>query len=78
MTAYLARITVRDPLDAAERVGMGEALGADADTELANGAVEFSVPGEAPDLPTASIAARRHAGEILDGYAYEVDVIELP
>jgi len=78
MTAYLARITVRDPLDEDERRGMGEALGADAERELVDGAVEFAVPGEAPDLPTASIAARRHAAEILDGFDYEVEVDDLP
>jgi len=78
MTAYLARITVRDSLDEDERRGMGDALGSDAERERADGAIEFCVPGEAPDLPTASIAARRHAAEILDGFDYDVDVAELP
>ena len=78
MAAYLAQITVRDVLEDDERVGMGDALGAHEDHEVTDGSTMFVVLGEAPDLPTASIAARRHAAEVLDGFTYEVDVVDLP
>jgi len=78
MPAYLARITVTPLFDAAERLGMGDALGAVEVREMSAGTVEFAVPGEAPDLTTASAEASRHAAELLDGYTYEIDVSELP
>lgn len=74
MPVYLAMITVFDLLDDDERAGMGDALGARSDHELAGERVIFSVLGEAPDLPTASAAAAQHTAEVLDGYTYEVDV----
>ncbi|HEY8717107.1 hypothetical protein [Pengzhenrongella sp.] len=74
MPAYLARITVFDVLDDDERAGMGDALGAHGEPEMAGEQVVFSVLGEAPDLPTASAAATQHTAEVLDGYTYEVDV----
>lgn len=78
MPAYLARITVTQLFDTDEQLGMGDALGALEDHEVSAGTVVFSVPGEAPDLTTASAAASRHAAELLDGYTYEVDVSDLP
>lgn len=78
MPAYLARITVSPVPDDAERLGMADALGADADHELSDGGVIFRVPGEAPDLATATAAGLQHAAEVLDGYTFEVDVRELP
>lgn len=77
MAAFLARITVRDVLDD-ERPGMGDALGAREEPELADGSVTYVVLGEAPDLGAASAAANQHAAEVLDGYTYEVDVSDLP
>ena len=47
MPAYLARITVSPVLDAEERLGMGDALGAHDDHEEAEGSVTFLVLGEA-------------------------------
>lgn len=81
MTAYLARIAVHD-VHEDERAGMGDALRARSSerdsSEPVTGAVTFEVFGEAPDLATAAVAARQHAAEILDGYSFEVDVVDLP
>jgi len=78
MPTYLARITVSPVLDADERLGMGEALGAHEDHEESEGRVTFEVLGEAPDLTTASSAAYEHAAGLLDGYLFEVDVSAVP
>lgn len=81
---YLARITVQDVPDDDTRAGMADALGAvdDVADEAAlpgaplPGPVTFTVPGEAPDLETATGVAQRHAAELLDGFEFEVDVTE--
>ena len=78
MPAYLARITVSPVLDDDFTLGMGDALAAQADPEVSDGGVVFSVLGEAPDLTTATAAAHQHAAEVLDGFTFEVDVRELP
>lgn len=78
MTAYLAQITVRDTFDDDERAGMADALGAHERRVEGDGAAIFGVRGEAPDLAAAVSAAHQHAAEVLDGYAFEVDVTELP
>lgn len=78
MPTYLARITVSPVPDDDVRHGMGDALGADADHDVSDGGLTFTVFGEAPDLATATAAGRQHAAEVLDGYAFEVDVRELP
>ena len=78
MPAYLAQITVSPVLDAEERLGMGDALGAHDDHEETEGSVTFLVLGEAPDLATASSAAYEHATSLLDGYVFEVAVSDLP
>jgi hypothetical protein len=79
MPTYLARITVTPvPDDDDERLGMGDALGAQDDPELSDGGAVFTVLGEAPDLATATSAGFQHAAEVLDGYTFEVDVRELP
>ena len=74
MTAYLALVTVHGDLPPDEVGGMGDALGATEHRVGADGVV-LVVPGEAPDLATATVAAHRHAAEVLDGYAFEVDVV---
>lgn len=77
--AYLARVTVHaDPgtdLDGDQVAGMADALGASCGEPVA-GRVVLWVPGEAPDLSTAELAARRHAAEVLDGYVVDVEVEE--
>lgn len=78
MAAYLALITVRDVSDDDECAGMADALGAHDRRVVGDGAAVFAVLGEAPDLAAAVSAANQHAGEVLDGYAFEVDVSELP
>ena len=77
MPTYLARVTVHAELDQDQVDGMADALGA-ARTEPDGDAVVLWVPGEAPDLATAELAARRHAAEVLDGYRVDVDVAEDP
>ncbi|MGV8966069.1 MAG: hypothetical protein ACOH2F_07300 [Cellulomonas sp.] len=78
MPTYLARITVSPVLDAEERRGMGDALGAHEDREESVGRVTFEVLGEAPDPAAASSAAYEHAAGLLDGYLFEVDVSAVP
>jgi hypothetical protein len=75
MPAYLARVTVHADLDPDQLDGMVDALGATGSEPGADGVV-LLVPGEAPDLPAAELAARRHAAEVLDGYRVDVDVTE--
>ena len=75
MTTYLALITVHADLPPDEVEGMGEALGA-TEHRTGSGRVVLSVPGEAPDLATATVAAQRHVAEVLDGYVVEVEVHE--
>jgi hypothetical protein len=75
MPTYLARVTVHADLDQDQVDGMADALGA-ARTEPDGGEVVLWVPGEAPDLTTAELAARRHAAEVLDGYRIDVEVAE--
>jgi hypothetical protein len=75
MPTYLARVTVHAELEQDQVDGMADALGA-ARTEADGDAVVLWVPGEAPDLATAELAARRHASEVLDGYRVDVDVAE--
>ncbi len=79
MPEYLARVTVHDVPDDETRLGMGEALGAVGDDAPPEGLVEpgtvtFDVPGEAPDLATAEVAAQRHAAEVLDDFRWGADV----
>ncbi|WP_098455153.1 hypothetical protein [Sanguibacter antarcticus] len=76
MASYLALITVRDEMDNDEIDGMRDALGAVNPPEQSGAAMVFLVPGEAPDAEVALSAATQHAGEILDGYDYEVEVSE--
>ena len=73
MTSYLATVTVVGDLPAEEVEGMSDALGASGHT-VTPGRVVLQVPGEAPDLATATAAAHRHAAEVLDGYTFQVDV----
>ena len=73
MATYLAVMTVHGDLDPDEVEGMSDALGASAH-EVGPGRVVLSVPGEAPDLATATAAARGHAAEVLDGYVVDVEV----
>ena len=75
MTSYLATVTVVGDLPAAEVAGMSDALGA-VGHEILPGRAVLQVPGEAPDLATATAAAHQHAAEVLDGYTVEVDVEE--
>jgi hypothetical protein len=75
MPAYLAIVTVHTDLGPDEVAGMADALGARR-SEAGDGRVRLWVPGEAPDLATATGAAHRHAAEVLDGYPHEVDVAE--
>ena len=75
MTTYLAIMTVHGDLDPDEIEGMRDALGA-SDHSVVPGGVVLRVPGEAPDLATATVAARGHAAEVLDGYVVDVDVEE--
>ena len=62
MTTYLATVTVTvvGDLSAEEAAGMSDALGA-SDHSVMPGRVVLHVPGEAPDLLTATAAAHRHA-----------------
>lgn len=92
MPDYLARITVHDVPDDDTRTGMADALGAVDDAPAAHGSalrpasagvdvplpgpVTFTVPGEAPDLETAELVAQRHAAELLDGFTWDVEVVE--
>ncbi|MBI9114016.1 hypothetical protein [Sanguibacter suaedae] len=76
MATYIARITVRDDLDDDTVAGMADALQAQGDPEVLPDRVVFTVPGEAPDGTTASVAASQHAGEVLDGFVWDVDVVE--
>ena len=75
MPSYLAVVTVRTDLKPDELAGMADALGA-RETRSDAGGATLLVPGEAPDLTTASRAARQHAAEVLDGYVHDVDVTE--
>ena len=75
MATYLAIVTVHGELEADEVEGMRDALGA-SDHRVADGRVVLWVPGEAPDLATATVAAHSHAAEVLDGYVVDVDVRE--
>jgi hypothetical protein len=75
--AYLARVTVHADLDSDQIDGLTDALGATGAEPGADGVVLW-VPGEAPDMAAAELAARRHAAEVLDGYRVEVDVAEDP
>ena len=75
MATYLAIMTVHGDLEADEVEGMRDALGA-SDHQVRPGCVVLWVPGEAPDLTTATVAARGHAAEVLDGYVVDVDVEE--
>jgi len=75
MTGYLATVTVVGDLPPEEVAGMSDALGANGYT-VTPGRVVLEVPGEAPDLATATVAAQRHAVEVLDGYSITVDVQE--
>jgi len=75
VTTYLALITVHADLPPDEVEGMSEALGA-SDHRTGAGRVVLSVPGEAPDLATATAAAHRHVAEVLDGYVVDVEVHE--
>ncbi|WP_298459126.1 hypothetical protein [uncultured Cellulomonas sp.] len=77
MTSYLATVTVVGDLSGEEVEGMSDALGASGHT-VAPGRVVLHVPGEAPDLGTATAAAWRHAAEVLDGYTWEVEVDPAP
>ncbi len=77
MPAYLARVTVHSDLDSAQIDGVVDALGATAAEPAVDGVVLW-VPGEAPDLATAELTARRHAAEVLDGFRVDVDVAEDP
>ncbi|WNB85330.1 hypothetical protein [Cellulomonas sp. ATA003] len=79
MTTYLATVTVTvvGDLSAEEAAGMSDALGA-SDHSVMPGRVVLHVPGEAPDLLTATAAAHRHAAEVLDEYPFEIDVEEHP
>ena len=74
MATYLALITVHGDLEPDEVAGMSDALGAQ-DHEAGPGRVVLRVPGEAPDLATASLAAHQHAAEVLDGYTVDVEVL---
>lgn len=73
MPAYLALVTVHGDLDPDAVAGMADALGARR-AEPGAGRVLLWVPGEAPDLATATLAAHRHAAEVLDDLPHEVDV----
>ena len=75
MPTYLARVTVHGDLDPDQLEGMADALGASRTQPDADRVVLW-VPGEAPDLPAAEAAARRHAAEVLEGWVVEVDVVE--
>jgi hypothetical protein len=75
--AYLARVTVHADLDSDQIDGIVDALGATGAGPAADGVVLW-VPGEAPDLATAELTARRHAVEVLDGFRVDVDVAEDP
>jgi hypothetical protein len=77
MPSYVAVVTVRTDLHPDELAGMADALGA-RETWADVGRAVLSVPGEAPDLPTATQAARQHAAEVLDGYPHDVEVQEDP
>lgn len=77
MPTYLAVVSVHGDLQPDEVEGMADALGA-RDHETTTGRVRLFVPGEAPDLATASQAARQHAAEVLDGYRHDVEVHEAP
>ena len=79
MPTYLAVVTVHGDLRPDEVDGMADALGARGhEADAGTDRVRLWVPGEAPDLPTATAAALRHAAEVLDGYAHEVEVHETP
>ena len=54
------------------------AFAATSDHSVMPGRVVLHVPGEAPDLLTATAAAHRHAAEVLDEYPFEIDVEEHP
>jgi hypothetical protein len=75
VATYLAVMTVHGDLEPDEAEGMRDALGATGHI-MGSGRVVLSVPGEAPDLATATAAARRHAAEVLDGYVVDVEVGE--
>ena len=75
MASYLALITVRGDVDPDDAPAIADALGATAH-ETVPGGLLLHVPGEAPDLATATVEAQRHAAELLDGWTVEVDVRE--
>jgi len=75
VTTYLALLTVHGDLAPDEVAGMSDALGATEHRTGHDHAV-LTVPGEAPDLATATAAARLHAAEVLDGCVVDVDVRE--
>ena len=77
MATYLARITVHDELDLESILGMADALGAVGTPGVTETATVFDVPGEAPDAGVATVAAAQHAAEVLDGFEYEVLVLEI-
>ena len=56
---------------------MADALGAVGEPRVEVGAVVFDVPGEAPDGGVAYAAAAQHAADVLDGFEYEVLVLEI-
>lgn len=76
------RAGMADALGAVDDTSVEHAAAGDASDEAAlpgspvPGPVTFTVPGEAPDLETATLVAQRHAAELLDGFAFEVDVRE--
>lgn len=77
MATYLARITVYDELDLESILGMADALGATGTPEVSATTTVFDVPGEAPDAGVATVAAAQHAADVLDGFEYEVLVLEI-
>jgi hypothetical protein len=73
MASYLALITLRGDIDPDDAPAIADALGATAHEPVPGGLL-LHVPGEAPDLRTATAEAHRHAAEVLDGWTVDVEV----
>ncbi len=73
MASFSALITVHADVDPAEADGIADVLGA-SEHRLHAGRLQLRVPGEAPDLATATAAARRHVAETLEDYPVDVEV----